>query len=561
VIAGGRLPAAVAAVVRVQSVLDVSSDDAVSVAFTAAGATVTRCRLAEVAADDHRADLVVCIGAIAGEDVAEAEAAIRALAAVAPAVLFAAPLPGPGPDAAVRRWPAWWDDLFERAGFVAADVVRAATWDDEATPSVVREAGVLYVRSGIASLPVSTTDRTALHPLSLVRALDASARADDARSRAEEHAADLEMRLRGARAVTADLAMVVRGQQVQRAREAELHDAYAEGSVVRHLADRAEAEAQALTTARAAALERDTVHALPAGLVARARRPLPGVSRWATGALRRQPPLFDEEWYVSQHPEVLAGRLSPRWHYRRHGVAAGLSPHPIFDVAWYRHQVPGGLAANEDPVEHYLDAGADLGLDPHPLFATAWYQRTQYPVTAANPLADYLERWRDGCSPHPLFDAPWYLRVNPQVAAACAEPLRHFLSIGWLQGRDPRPAFDVRWYLFHSSDVAAAGENPLVHYVVHGWRQGRDPHRLFETRWYLHANPAVDEAGIEPLAHYLEHGAAAGTDPGGVFCTSWYVAQHPESAENPLEDYLEHGVRAGHVPSPWAGAFLAETRC
>ena len=42
----------------------------------------------------------------------------------------------------------------------------------------------------------------------------------------------------------------------------------------------------------------------------------------------------------------------------------------------------------------------------------------------------------------PLFQAPWYLARNPDVAAAGAEPLAHYIQYGAAEGRNPNPIFD-----------------------------------------------------------------------------------------------------------------------
>ncbi len=62
-----------------------------------------------------------------------------------------------------------------------------------------------------------------------------------------------------------------------------------------------------------------------------------------------------------------------------------------------------------------------------------------------------------------------------RVAAAGAEPLRHWMGWGWREGRDAGPLFDARGYLEAYPDVAAAGLNPLTHFLQHGAREGRDP--------------------------------------------------------------------------------------
>ena len=66
------------------------------------------------------------------------------------------------------------------------------------------------------------------------------------------------------------------------------------------------------------------------------------------------------------------------------------------------------------------------------------------------------------------FDSAWYLAAYPDVAAAGADPFRHYLHRGAIEGRDPSALFSTRWYLAMHPDVGAAGVNPLVHYVRWG---------------------------------------------------------------------------------------------
>jgi len=66
------------------------------------------------------------------------------------------------------------------------------------------------------------------------------------------------------------------------------------------------------------------------------------------------------------------------------------------------------------------------------------------------------------------FDRAFYLRNNPDVAAAGADPLDHFMQFGWREGRDPSPAFSVDAYLQAFPDVAESGVNPFVHYLTAG---------------------------------------------------------------------------------------------
>ncbi|MBK5307523.1 MAG: glycoside hydrolase family 99-like domain-containing protein [Frankiaceae bacterium] len=72
-----------------------------------------------------------------------------------------------------------------------------------------------------------------------------------------------------------------------------------------------------------------------------------------------------------------------------------------------------------------------------------------------------------------LVDVSWYLQANPDVAAAGADPLVHYMTQGWREGRDPCQDFSTTQYLADNPDVRAAGVNPLFHYVTQGWTEGR----------------------------------------------------------------------------------------
>jgi hypothetical protein len=61
--------------------------------------------------------------------------------------------------------------------------------------------------------------------------------------------------------------------------------------------------------------------------------------------------------------------------------------------------------------------------------------------------------------------------------------------------------FDPRYYEARYPDVPAAGADPLVHYVEHGAAEGRDPSPLFSTMGYRAAHPDLDETGTNPLLH------------------------------------------------------------
>ncbi len=169
-------------------------------------------------------------------------------------------------------------------------------------------------------------------------------------------------------------------------------------------------------------------------------------------------------------------------------------------------------------------------------------------------------------NPEPDFDAAYYLAHNPDVAAAGANPLQHYLQYGWKEGRDPSAYFSTSWYLGQNADVAATGLNPLEHFEYYGWREGRDPGPNFSVNKYLAANPDVKAAGIDALQQFLVAGRAQGrvaipvTPPAVVVAQdplvdrTWYLAQHPDvaaSGEDADANYHRVGWKLGYNPDQW----------
>jgi glycosyltransferase involved in cell wall biosynthesis len=72
-----------------------------------------------------------------------------------------------------------------------------------------------------------------------------------------------------------------------------------------------------------------------------------------------------------------------------------------------------------------------------------------------------------------LFDAAWYLEQYPDVAAAGAEPRRHFLLHGTYEKRDPGPSFSTVGYFILHPDVARVKMEPWLHYAMHGRDESR----------------------------------------------------------------------------------------
>ena len=188
------------------------------------------------------------------------------------------------------------------------------------------------------------------------------------------------------------------------------------------------------------------------------------------------------------------------------------------------------------------------------LFDADYYLRLAPDISAAgaNPLAHYVMRGAlEGRAPSPLFDGAWYASQYPDVAAARINPLAHYLRTATREDRNPHALFSARYY---RAQLGARGTavTPLQHYVMHGAVEGLSPHPLFDPAYYAErCGPWF--AGVDPFAHFLTEGAARNIDPHPLFDTAYYRTQlktHERSAANPLRHYLEAGTGAGRRPHP-----------
>lgn len=166
------------------------------------------------------------------------------------------------------------------------------------------------------------------------------------------------------------------------------------------------------------------------------------------------------------------------------------------------------------------------------------------------------------------FNSSRYLQLNPDVDAAGADPVQHYLSHGRAEGRlfaEPAaaavteeaeaagapgleelpPGFDGKLYLQLNPDLLAIDVDPAQHYRLHGRSEGRPflpamdasvapqgaledlPHD-FDGRCYLQLNPDLGEAGVNPIEHYL----LFGRQEGRAYLPS--AAAHQPGAQSPL---------------------------
>ena len=208
---------------------------------------------------------------------------------------------------------------------------------------------------------------------------------------------------------------------------------------------------------------------------------------------------FDEQWYLSNNPDVAeaveAGDTTAEQHFEQFGLAEGRSPSPLFDANYY-------LAKNEDVAE-----AVQQGL----MTAYAHFQEFGH---------------MEDRSASPFFDVAHYLEANPDVAEAVERgeisAYEHFQANGMNEGRSPLNSFDSAYYLLQNPDVAAAVEageiTAVSHFLRFGIKEERSINPVISAGAYLLANPDVAEAveagDTSAWGHLLSNGAIEGRDLG-----------------------------------------------
>ncbi|MGB8212640.1 MAG: glycosyltransferase domain-containing protein [Anaerolineales bacterium] len=77
--------------------------------------------------------------------------------------------------------------------------------------------------------------------------------------------------------------------------------------------------------------------------------------------LVRESGLFDENWYLSNNPDVVAAKIDPVRHYLLFGGFEGRDPGPQFSSSWYLASYDDVRKAGINPLLHYLKSGRNEG--------------------------------------------------------------------------------------------------------------------------------------------------------------------------------------------------------
>lgn len=329
---------------------------------------------------------------------------------------------------------------------------------------------------------------------------------------------------------------------------------------------------------------------------------------------------FSTKFYLERSPDVAEAGINPFVHYLRWGQREGRIPHPSllpgtptpesdgvdvslvrqhFDIEFYEQQAPHIADCHVDAVKHYFHFGWQQGLDPSPYFSTNFYLSHNEDVGRGgpNPFLHYL-RWgksegrrgyeNDSRAASQLehaaqarlierfFDTSFYCRQHIDLCSNDADPILHFLSVGWRMGLDPSEGFSTNFYVACQGDRQFEGGNPLSDYLLVGKRSGSVPSEchsvlsltmppearlaeqkkmlegVFDREFYMTTNPDLYGRVGDPLDHYLLEGWSQGRDPVAWLSVDYYLKTYPRARDypiDPLVHFLIWGRDNGLRPS------------
>ena len=173
---------------------------------------------------------------------------------------------------------------------------------------------------------------------------------------------------------------------------------------------------------------------------------------------------FDEEYYVSQLPELENQNINLIEHYVTEGAFDRLNPSKSFNTSVYLEYNPDVRAKADNPYVHYLQRGKKEGRVP---LKTKKMQK--HDEDYENFISNQVEIIEDSG----LFDKQYYLQNYEEVKYYLIDPIEHYVIKGAYEGKNPSSEFNSNYYLYYNEDVAKKKINPLVHYITTGKKEGR----------------------------------------------------------------------------------------
>jgi hypothetical protein len=136
--------------------------------------------------------------------------------------------------------------------------------------------------------------------------------------------------------------------------------------------------------------------------------------------------LFDDDWYISQNPDVARSGINPLFHYVRFGAGEGRVPIKGFNAARYVANVEAREPVTRNPLAHYILHG-----NPDDLLSKGLL--TSFSTTAIKGAMDRL-------SAMPIFKVDDYITLNEDIKTAGGhmdvDPLNHAVVHGFPEGRN-----------------------------------------------------------------------------------------------------------------------------
>lgn len=298
-------------------------------------------------------------------------------------------------------------------------------------------------------------------------------------------------------------------------------------------------------------------------------------------------PNFSTHEYYECNKDVELTGMNPLVHYEVYGRKENriihlsdidernynvLSNSSYFDKKWYEDTYD---IHDEDSVSHYLNTGFTKWYNPGPDFNTFEYYECNKDVkdTRMNPLLHYElygrgekrtiefsqethDLYYSKILDSPFFDSEWYTK-NYEIGDA--DPVYHYLNIGFALGYNPCPEFSTREYYDCNPDVEYYGMNPLLHYELHGREEERYlqiselnkrnysiifKSSFFDEEWYKSTYDLDDD--VDYVEHYLKEGYKIGYDPGPDFSNYEYYECNNDVRVlkmNPLVHYEVYGKK------------------
>lgn len=174
---------------------------------------------------------------------------------------------------------------------------------------------------------------------------------------------------------------------------------------------------------------------------------------------------FDENWYVSEYPDVAKTGMDPALHYlwigRRLGRAPSSQTNSHYEIEGVETDA---LVQNLSHVDRDNTVGSFEKISIFSNDQQIQNLLLSRSLSLNNKFIDLIYEY---------FDDDFYLSTYPDVDRQGLEPLRHYIEHGEKEGRRPNKHFYPKEYLSINQDVAKKGVSPLIHYLMHGRHEGR----------------------------------------------------------------------------------------